>query len=215
MFRDLRLSLGLTQQELADLTGRTRNYIIKAEQCTFPSPPVALVNFYQAGGTLERLASVQWPALNEGGARGGLVTLAPAGAVGVLDLKGELFEGIPKEILESAYYSEQQRIRKQWLFKWIPRPADTLYFSFKRKWISAISYDISGPTEYEVSRGLCLPAASVFKAEKDHVYAQVLRSAMDQLIEYVDSGEYEGESWLNARHGDVAEGLRRIRREIG
>jgi transcriptional regulator with XRE-family HTH domain len=213
MFRDLRLSLGITQQELADITGRTRNYIIKAEQCTFPSPPVALVNFYQTGGTLERLSTANLKALSSGGGSTGLITLA--GAVGVLDLKGELFEGIPKEILEAAYYAEQTRIRKTWLFKWIPRPTDTLYFTFKRKWVSGISYDILGPTEYEVSRGLCLPAASVFKAERDHVYAQVIRTTIDQLIEYVDSGEYEGESWLNSRHGDVASGLRRIRRELG
>jgi transcriptional regulator with XRE-family HTH domain len=46
MFLDLRNKYGLTRPQLAELTGRSPNYILKAESLTFPTPPVALLSFY-------------------------------------------------------------------------------------------------------------------------------------------------------------------------
>ena len=46
MFRTLRLKYDLSQAEIAERTHRTPNYILKAEQLVFPSPPPALVQFF-------------------------------------------------------------------------------------------------------------------------------------------------------------------------
>ena len=46
MFRTLREQYGLTQHDIALQTGRTPNYILKAENETFPSPSPALMQFF-------------------------------------------------------------------------------------------------------------------------------------------------------------------------
>jgi transcriptional regulator with XRE-family HTH domain len=218
MFKDLRLSLDLTQQDLADLTGRTRNYIIKAEQCTFPTPPVALIRVYEEGGTLEQ-SNQQLARANHG-------TGSPLVSLGTLNLNSgsppvglltRPWRGIPKEILESAYYDEQRRIRREWLYRWHPRAIDTSNRSFKHKWVNVLNPAIP-LTEYEVSRGLAVPAAAVFKAEKDGVVSKAISDAVEYLIDYVSSGEYTGKYTGISNQGtinQVYDGLLRIRREIG
>jgi transcriptional regulator with XRE-family HTH domain len=223
MFKDLRLSLDLTQQDLADLTGRTRNYIIKAEQCTFPTPPVALIRVYEEGGTLEQSKSQHQYQHQQAsyGTGSPLLTLNGPGTLNSgsppVGLLTRPWRGIPKEILESAYYDEQRRIRREWLYRWHPRAIDTSNRSFKHKWVNVLNPAIP-LTEYEVSRGLAVPAAAVFKAEKDGVVSKAISDAVEYLIDYVSSGEYTGKYTGISNQGtinQVYDGLLRIRREIG
>ena len=46
MFRTLRAQHNLTQQEVADQTNLSPNYVLKAEQLTFPIPSPVLADFY-------------------------------------------------------------------------------------------------------------------------------------------------------------------------
>lgn len=61
MLKELRLEQGLTREELASRIRKTPNYILKAEQLTYPDPPPALLNYYAktnlSGHTLETLKS--------------------------------------------------------------------------------------------------------------------------------------------------------------
>jgi hypothetical protein len=202
MFKQLRLDLDLTQSDLALLTGRSRNYVVKAEQCTFPTPPVPLVEFYRTGGILERKLDRWKVSQFSTGNHGALLTLngeLPLNLGGTSPppvglLKVTEWQGIPKEILEAAYYSEQQAIRVTWLRDWEPNILSAYGLPFNLQWVSKIATAIVHPTEYRLSTGLCVPAAAVFKAVKDGVYAKSLKAALDDLIEYVDSGLYVGSS---------------------
>lgn len=54
MLRELRDQAGLTRTELSDQTGRSVNFILKAEQLTFPVAPPSLVEYYAKHLGLDR-----------------------------------------------------------------------------------------------------------------------------------------------------------------
>jgi transcriptional regulator with XRE-family HTH domain len=180
MLKELREQYGLSRPQLAELTGRSPNYLLKAESLTFPKAPVALVDFY----------------------------CRPTNQI-IPD-----WEPQDKFILESAYRDAQRTRREEWLDDWIPRPAPTKFFSFRRKWLARYEEeDEICPTEYRVSQGLCIPAAAVYRAEKTGWINDSLRTALSDLSDYVLSGRY------TSKHGyqdsfDVVAGVLRIRDEI-
>jgi hypothetical protein len=173
MFEDIRKSYGLTRQELADLTHRSVNYILKAEQATFPSAPVALVDYYVQN------------------------------------------HGYEKAVMVSAYRDEQRRRRRSWLEEFAPK-GYTAGLPFRKKWVKRMSQYGSAvsdeglfaeagavglfpsahgkidvfTTQYGISVGLCLPAAVIYRNEKDLTKAGAIATCMEDLCEYVLSGEY-------------------------
>lgn len=149
MFRTLRLEYGLTQQQVADATHRTPNYILKAEDLTFPSPPPALVQFY-----------------------------------------AEIDGAYDKELLTNWYYEAQQKRREQWLEDYIPAPR--LQQTFRDNWIKVGVEDWEVPTQYRLSKGLCLQASVVYNMDKypHRKLPAAVGVALDQLISYTTSGRF-------------------------
>jgi len=190
MFEDLRLNQQLSRVELAARTGRSVGYILKAEQATFPTPPVALMNYW-----------VQ--------------------------------EGQTREVLEAAYYDTQRRRRESWLDNWQPLMGveASLWLPFRRKWVKrpgagavgSLSSDVGlegfnepvfNPTAYGISVGLCLPAAVIYRNDKDLTKAGAISSAMGDLCEFVLSGRLVGETYFTQR-ADEEESIMRIAKEEG
>lgn len=207
MFQALREAEGLTRPQLAQLTGRSVNYILKAEQATFPTPPTALVDFWAArnSGTLTNNLAVNTrnpPSLNFGPGN----TPKQQGAVGLTNVS------MQRSILKSAYFDYQHLQRKRWLGKFVPRPLDTSQLSFCNKWIPAnvlienewatngelqeLELELS-PTEYSVSKGLCVPASVVFRAERDGYIGNSLIDVMYELVEYAKSGELAASNYYD------------------
>jgi transcriptional regulator with XRE-family HTH domain len=173
MLADLRKQARLTRQELADQTHRSVGYILKAEQATFPSPPIALVNYW-------------------------------------------VKQGHDKDVLLSAYRDKQRYTRRQWLETWAPKYYSSKGLPFRQKWIrrragavgffhsstgfvDELGVEVSGvevnPTSYAVSVGLCIPAAVVYRNDKDLTKAGAIVTAMEDLCEYVLSGEYAAQEY--------------------
>lgn len=148
MFRELRLQHGLTQSEIATATHRSPNYILKAEDLTFPSPPPALLQFYRE--------------------------LDPA-----LDL----------ELLTDWYYDSQRATREKWLDHYIPAPSRQK--TFRTSWLMAVE-DWIHPTQYRLSKGLCIPASVVYNMDKNptHPLPAAVEVVMDQLLAYTKSGRF-------------------------
>lgn len=179
MFRTLRLKYDLSQAEIAERTHRTPNYILKAEQLVFPTPPPALIDFF--------------------------VKLEP--------------EAYNEELLTEWYYTEQHKQREKWLSHYRPRPLDTRGFSFRRKWLSvsgsADDQDFVSPTEYAVSKGLCIPASAVYLIERKGTVPSIFVDVMDYLIAYVTSGRYTADTYYDdGEVNNLATGLIRIRKEL-
>ena len=176
MFKELRLEAGLTRGDLAEATGRSVNYLLKAEDLTFPSPPVALMEFW---------------------------------------LKHDA--DLDKTILEESYYAAQRSHRLSWLDEWKPRPLNSSGFSFCRKWLSTGTSGVTlCPSQYAVSKGLCVPASAVYFAEKhqDAPLAKTIIAAVDDLVNYVLSGEFHAKRLYAVGTNDVAEDLLRLRSEL-
>lgn len=188
MFKELRLNEGLSRSDLSALTGRSVNYLLKAEDLTFPTPPIALVSFW-----LKRNPELE------------------------------------RYMLEDAYYAAQKDRRRSWLDYWEPRPADTKHFSFCRKWLRAeglsrpVGYeeeytevDRVSPTQYTVSHGLCVPASAVYFAEKypHKPLASSIIAAVDDLVDYVKSGEYHAKRLYAVGTNEVMANLLRLRSEL-
>lgn len=153
MFRELRLQHGLTQSEVATLTHRTPNYILKAEDLTFPSPPPALLQFYR-----------------------------------------ELDPALTVDLLTDWYYSAQRTVRERWLEHYVPAP--TRQATFRTSWLRAgglgAEQDWEVPTQYRLSKGLCIPASVVYNMDKHPTrpLPTAVGVVMDQLIAYTSSGRF-------------------------
>ena len=170
MFRELREDAGLTRADLSQITGRSVNYLLKAEDHTFPTPPVALINYW-----------VQ--------------------------------QGLDRHLLTMAYYDNQRRIRQQWLANYVPKPYPTAQVSFCRKWHTPWKgYE---PTQYAVSKGLCVPASAVYHAERKpgKPLATALHRAVGDLITYCETGEFSA-TGISDNPDLVLKGLLRIRSEM-
>ena len=178
MLEDIRKSYGLTRQELADLTNRSVNYILKAEQATFPSAPVALTDFY-ARPNYDGAVPLRTP-----------------------------WEPMDVDVMRQAYRDYQRRHRIAWLQLWEP-DSYTAGLPFRRKWLkrqdfgfdnlgTALSGTFSSrvkvyPSQYALSAGLCLPAAVIYRNEKALDRAGSIVTCMEDLVEYVLSGQYRAE----------------------
>lgn len=182
MFKELRIDAGLTRGDLAAETGRSVNYLLKAEDLTFPTPPVALMEFW-----LKRDADLD------------------------------------RTILEEAYYSAQRVKRLSWLEDWRPRSTDTSALSFCRKWEPAredwTPHPVLGtvyPTQYAVSKGLCVPASAVYFAENNPSapVAKVILKAVDDLVDYMRSGEFHAKRLYAVGTNEVMMDLLRLRSEL-
>jgi len=210
MFRELREGLGLTRSDLAVLTGRGVNYLLKAEQLCFPTPPVCLLEFYRTDGLLDRFQTDPEPATAQklikhfpsaAGLFPGGVEVINFGAHSTTALSWveniTSYQSIPKEILEGWYYEAQLAVRREWLQNWLPsrllKPT-----TFSRSWVHAsifstdshLLHSIKRPTQYELSKGLAVPASAVHRFETKGQQAGSIRIALEQLIDYVESGEY-------------------------
>jgi len=186
MFTDLRNELGLTRSQLSELTGRSQNYILKAESLTFPSPPVALVDFYCNPANLTNLTTAN-----------------------------SNFTPQDPEVLKEEYRAAQRAKRERWLADWIPRPLDTKHFSLRRKWLARYELDDEVcPTEYRVSQGLCVPAAAVYRAEKDGFINTAIHTALSDLVDYCLSGRYFATHGIEDGDYSVVEGVLRIQKEL-
>jgi hypothetical protein len=181
MLEDIRKSYGLTRQELADMTHRSVNYILKAEQATFPCAPIALTDFY-AQPNYDGAVPLRIP-----------------------------WEPMDRDVMQDAYRDFQRRHRIAWLQDWEPDDY-TAGLPFRRKWLkrlpewegnlgsgaAALSGSFSSrvkvyPSQYAISSGLCLPAAVIYRNEKDLTHAGSIVTCMEDLVEYVLSGQYRAE----------------------
>lgn len=176
MLDDIRKSYGLTRSEVAQITGRSVNYLLKAEQATFPSAPIALLDFYAR------------PHYD------GPYRLTRA------------WQPYDIDLLRSDYRAFQRRKRRQWLTTWEPKDY-TAGLPFQLKWSRRPNFDGAGlpavgafqfqdrvfvyPSAYAISVGLCIPAAVVYRNEKNLTKAGAIVTAMEDLVEYVASGEYQ------------------------
>lgn len=165
MLLDLRNDLGLTRQELSDLTGRSLNYLLKAEQLSFPSAPAPLIDFYAK-------------------------TLA-----------------MPPDVIRSAYREAQFHQRMELFNHVVPRPLTTVNFSFCRKWLltselSATSetselgeaFQVS-PSQYAMSKWLCVPASAVYFAE--HNPHKPLAQSITDALSDVEKAFSDGRLYNN------------------
>lgn len=161
MFRELREQYGLTRHQLADLTGRTTNYLLKAEQLTFPSAPVALLDLYTKPEE-------------------------PKGWAGLSEVE---WEPLDRYTLESAYRDAQRARREEWILHYAPM-VSRLSFCRQWVSIesSEDEFDVVYPTEYRVSQGLCIPAPAVYRAEKHGHISAPIKTALSDLVEYCVSG---------------------------
>ena len=181
MFEDIRLGYGLSRNQLATLTGRSVNYLLKAEQCTFPSPPVALLAFY-TNPTPPDVQQFQRFRLQQD------------------------WEPYDRDTLMDAYYAKQRHKREAWLDSWLPvTNMKTVFWPLQQKWMpntgappygaSAVGHfgGLGGvyPNSYQLSVGLCIPASVVYRNEKNpQAQSNAIRAAMGTLVEYVESGRF-------------------------
>lgn len=194
MFETLRKQNGITRQDLAVATKRSVNYILKAEQATFPSAPVALVSYYAA-------------------------------------------QGHDPDVLRSAYWDYQKRKRRSWLTTWTPLDY-TAGLPFRQKWTKAeglketaqaqgwavgafhsqtgfLEKLLVNPTQYAISVGLCLPAAVIYRNETHLKHSSVIKCVMEELVDYVSSGEAVFELDADLDLITLLDNLRRITKEEG
>jgi hypothetical protein len=199
MLEDIRKSYGLTRNEVALLTGRSINYVLKAEQATFPSAPIALLAFY---------ASPRY--------------------TGSFRLS-QPWEPHDMELMRSDYRAFQRRKRRSWLETYEPLPY-TGGLTFRHKWRRRTSetdaawavgaFDFQDrvnvySSAYGLSVGLCLPAAVVYRNDKDLTKAGAIVTAMEDLVEYVTSGEYVAANYGNPDCLEEVDGVIRIAKEEG
>lgn len=189
MFEDIRKQHKLTRQEVAEATKRSVNYILKAEQATFPSAPVALVQYYVDN------------------------------------------YGYDAVYLREAYRDYQRRQRRAWLNSWTPKDY-TAGIPFRFKWVKlrpqwhtldvwaenaavgAFPSDVDVySSSYGISVGLCIPAAVVYRNDKDLSKAGAIRDAMGDILEFVLSGEANAVDF--AFDYELVNNLRRIALEEG
>ena len=206
MFEDIRISYGISRNQLATLTGRSINYLLKAEQCTFPTPPVALLAFYTQPDPPQNT-----PLLTS-------------------------WEAYDKDILCEAYYDKQRRKRQEWLDRWLPvTNFNTKYWSLRQKWLPAEDARtgqahglgagavghfgaLSGvyPNSYQLSVGLCIPASVVYRNDKDpNTQSNAIRAAMGDLVEYVESGRFLAANYSSEDVQRIELGVLRIAEEEG
>lgn len=161
MFREIREGYGLTRSDLAALTHRSPNYLLKAEQLTFPSAPVALLDLYS-----NPQEPKDWPSLSE-----------------------VEWEPLDRYTLESAYRDAQRHKREEWILHYAPMPS-RLSFCKQWVSIESHEdeFDMVYPTEYRVSQGLCVPAPAVYRAEKHGHISAPIKTALSDLVEYCVSG---------------------------
>lgn len=175
MLTDLRLQEGLTRQELATKLGRSVNYIVKAEQLTFPTLPPAFIEYYK--------------------------------------------DQVPKDVLEDAYREAQRTTREHFLRDWRPIPAAALPVSLRRRWTYRHTpvgeEDLNYPTEYALSKGLCIPAATVYRAEKDGTINAAIKTALSDLVDYALSGRFQAEFGLDDEVYEEITTLVRMKQDLG
>jgi hypothetical protein len=176
-YRDYRHTLNLSQQDVADAIGRTVNFVLKAEDLTFPTPPPAITEFY-------------------------------------LKYKDEL--GIDRDIINAAYFAHQRTLRHAFLEDYTPvvEPTNLDPFIFREAWFTLDDESHLHPTQYRLSKGLCLPASVLYGMEvkPEGRTPAVVRTCMDQLILYVASGEYaQYVAYQTTMVDNVLSGLERIK----
>jgi hypothetical protein len=172
VFEETRLSYGLTRTHLSDLTGRSVNYLLKAEQATFPCPPVSLLAFYTADQPPANAATVLGPGLS-----------------GFLVQKWRKWD---KDDLKAAYKAKQRKTREDFLDRYYPVATSTSNRPFRLKWYGAIDEDGDqvAPNSYQLSCGLCIPAAVVYRNDRELRPSSAIRQAMTDLVEYVETGRF-------------------------
>jgi len=164
MFRTLRENAGLTQSQVAEAIGRSPNYVLKAEDLTFPAPPASLVEFYS--------------------------------------------NQLDKETIKSWYRESQRTQRYMWLET--HEPVILGATNFRTAWRSTTTGAF--PTQYGLSKGLCLPASIVYSMEAKPSAPAVVVECMDQLLSFVESGEFNQQVNFDERRVNfVLSGLKSIK----
>lgn len=185
MLRDFREQLGLTRQELALETGRSVNFILKAEQLTFPTAPPALTDYYAKALNISPITQ------------------------------------------REAYRDAQRQTRLRFHHYFIPRPLPTAGFTFCRKWYLVDSNyhnspdspdypDLVSPSQYLVSKVLCVPASAVYYAER-HPHkpvAQAITDALSDLLTACRAGILYSEFPNYADAQVIHDGVERIYKEV-
>ena len=201
MLEDIRKSYGLTRNEVAQLTGRSINYILKAEQATFPGPPVALLDFY-ARDSYDGPYRLTTP-----------------------------WEPYDADLMRQDYRSFQRRKRRSWLEKYEPLPY-TGGLPFRKKWRRRQDASDGGAawavgafdfaqrvnvysSSYGISVGLCIPAAVVYRNDKDLTKAGAIVTCMEDLVDYVSSGEFQAERYGDENLLEETADIFRIAKEEG
>lgn len=197
MFKKLRIDAGLTRQELSDATGRSVNYLLKAEQLTFPTPPIALIEYWTRNSDLNRYVLEQayyaaqrkhrreW--LNSWIPRPGdishfsfcrkwLSVDALTSGVGAFDVTDADDENVYDIGTPDVPCNLEPETSMDLILDIDILPAS----------------EALCPSQYAVSTGLCVPASAVYFAEKypHKPVAASVRRAVDDLVEYAQGGEF-------------------------
>jgi transcriptional regulator with XRE-family HTH domain len=193
IFKTLRINYSLTRSQLAEAIGRSTNYIMKAEQASFPAPSQALLDFYTRRTPP---TPTNW-ARSPTGLSGSDSTFAGlSGSEGSLDGRVYFNNGVEwvqqdAEVLTSAYYEDQKRARLTFLDKWTPYASGV---QFKDCWQLPMYDYVLKPTEYALSTELCVPAAAVFELHRAGKLSGAIQAAVNDLLEFSASGQCKPEA---------------------
>lgn len=196
MFQSLRFKHSVSRQQLAAATGRSVNYILKAEQLTPSNPPVALIHYWatqhgyspdllkQQYRQEQRLKREQWLR-----ASGYLPGFAAAGTL--LSFRRMWYSSTTPTTTTTHPLSEVGEVQ-DWEFE----------------------SNTNHPTQYALSAGLCLPASALHKNETYPKHRpRCFLDALADLEDFVLSGR------LNAVEPDadvasISTGLAAIREQL-
>jgi hypothetical protein len=170
MFEDIRKNHGLTRQELANQTNRSVGYILKAEQATFPSVPIALLQYWVNHGYDSDSLRSSYRDFQRRSREAWLSSWEPVPYTAGLPFRHKWRKR------SAAYITAQHTLFNE---------ASAVGFVNER--VNVYS------SQYGISVGLCLPAAVVYRNEHNLQRSGAIVTCMEDLCEYVMSGRYRAD----------------------
>lgn len=146
----------------------------------------------------------------------------PSPPAALIQFYMDLDPTLDKDFLTDWYLEAQHKKRLAFLDDW--SPSDTSSANFRQSWVPRYpSYDADAdalglgapenPTQYALSKGLCIAASVVYHMET-HVrpLPEAVSGLMDQLIHYTRSGQFVGDDSDTAYA--VTDRLERIKKDF-
>jgi len=184
MFKDIRQGYGLTRNDVARLTRRSVNYVLKAEQATFPAPPIALLDFYARQEGPEVPLLLDWEPMDR-------------------DIMRDDYRNYQRRQRHAWLHTWEPvlgaTVGYPFRFKWRKRMGQNPWreaganeenYGAVGAFDFALDEDVYS-SQYGLSVGLCLPAAVIYRNElAPNAKAGAIRECMEDLVEYALSGGY-------------------------